>query len=175
MARILVMCTGNINRSPFTAALLQPALDGRHEVDSAGFTADGMVPPHKMIDAAKRHGVDLEHHRSTLVTEARLDAADLIVLMERSHQASLAGVSIDAPVRGFLLAELVDRLRADPPSSGLTLVDWVGAQRRTTSEVLYSRSPDIADPMGRPGRAYRRAANEMSGLARAMAQMLPTR
>jgi protein-tyrosine phosphatase len=79
----LVLCHGNICRSPFAAALLARdlALAGVL-VESAGFMGPGRPCPPEAVTAAARWGVDLAAHCSTLLTNARARAADLIVVMD---------------------------------------------------------------------------------------------
>ena len=79
---MLVVCQGNICRSPFAAELLRPRLSGRGvRVDSAGFLGPGCRSPPEAITAAARYGVDLSAHRSQLLTMPGARAADLIVVM----------------------------------------------------------------------------------------------
>jgi len=78
---ILVVCHGNICRSPYLAAVLQRALPDV-SVSSAGFVGAGRtVPEHSNVLAAQR-GLDLAGHRSRLVTRDLLDQTDLLVVMD---------------------------------------------------------------------------------------------
>src|SRR2546421_2655421 len=83
---VLVICNGNIFRSPFAAAVLRRALElrglGRVRVDSAGFAGPGRASPADAIAAAARRGVDLASHSSQLVMADLVRAADLIVVMD---------------------------------------------------------------------------------------------
>src|SRR5256886_1706448 len=85
-ASLLVICNGNIFRSPFAAAVLRRALElrglGRVRVDSAGFAGPGRASPADAIAAAARRGVDLASHSSQLVMADLVRAADLIVVMD---------------------------------------------------------------------------------------------
>jgi low molecular weight protein-tyrosine phosphatase len=80
---LLVMCHGNICRSPIAAALLDRELAPLGiEVQSAGFIGFNRPPPAEAVAAAQRHSVNLAEHRSRLVTAALVRAADLIVVMD---------------------------------------------------------------------------------------------
>ena len=92
-AYILVICSGNLFRSPFAAALLQRELarQGASEirVESAGFTGPGRRSPPRAIAAAARRGIDLAGHHSLLAIPDLVRAADLIVVMEEGHRRTI--------------------------------------------------------------------------------------
>jgi len=83
---VLVICNGNIFRSPFAAAVLRRALElrglGRVRVDSAGFAGPGRATPAGAVAAAARRAIDLSRHASQLVMADVVRAADLIVVMD---------------------------------------------------------------------------------------------
>ena len=85
VSRILVVCQGNICRSPFAELLLaqsRPDLDVR----SAGIAASGNDPVQPGARrVAEAMGFDLAPHRSTPLTEVEVEWADLIVGMEGRH------------------------------------------------------------------------------------------
>jgi len=87
---IVVVCHGNICRSPLAAALLRRALgpDGIR-VESAGFIGPNRPPPRDAVSAAARRGVDLSDHRSRLLTADLVNAADLLVVMEPEQQRTV--------------------------------------------------------------------------------------
>lgn len=89
---MLVVCHGNICRSPYAAAILARAVAG-HEldglrVDSAGFIGPGRRPPGEARAVAKRRGIDMSDHVSKVVTPDVIRASDLVVVMDpRQRQA----------------------------------------------------------------------------------------
>jgi protein-tyrosine phosphatase len=86
----LVVCHGNICRSPFAAALLRRAWSrSRIRVDSAGFLGPGRPPPAEAVAVGARYGLDLSAHRSQLLTAERVRAADLIVVMDVAQQRAV--------------------------------------------------------------------------------------
>ena len=89
--RVLVLCHGNICRSPYVAArLVERAVPGG-EVRSAGFYPEpDRSTPDDVQQVARRRGVDLSAHRSRVVTEPDLAWADAIILMDHRNYASLA-------------------------------------------------------------------------------------
>jgi protein-tyrosine-phosphatase len=90
VGEILVLCQGNICRSPYAAEVLGARLGGHGIlVRSAGFLGPGRSPPPHAITAARIRGVDLAPHRSCTVAPPLLRAADLIVVMEPAHRSRL--------------------------------------------------------------------------------------
>ena len=95
--KILMVCTGNICRSPtaegvLRAALERAGLEGRCEVDSAG-THDyhvGDPPDRRAVAHARRRGYDLSSLRARQVADADFEAFDLILAMDAGHLAQLA-------------------------------------------------------------------------------------
>jgi protein-tyrosine phosphatase len=77
----------------------------RVEVASAGTAAgEGNPATDHSIEVAARDGVDLGPHRSRRVTPEMLQAADLVLVMERSHVGSVQSLGAD-PRRTFVLSE----------------------------------------------------------------------
>jgi protein-tyrosine phosphatase len=88
--RILLVCLGNICRSPTAEAALREALAeagmDHVEVDSAG-TGDwhvGQPPDRRMTAAAARDGLELGGTART-VTRADFETADLLLVMDRQN------------------------------------------------------------------------------------------
>jgi protein-tyrosine-phosphatase len=88
--RVLVLCYGNIYRSPFVAQALRQAMPGGLDVRSAGFHAKtGRPSPEAHVRMSQTVGVDLSAHRSSLVSAEDLTWADLIIFMDRHNWARL--------------------------------------------------------------------------------------
>lgn len=91
MRRILLVCTGNICRSPLAEALMRRALepypDLEAEVVSAGTGAwEGAPASEGAYLVAMEHGLDLSAHRARLLTRDLVRASDLILTMARHHR-----------------------------------------------------------------------------------------
>ena len=79
---ILVVCMGNICRSPIAERILQKKLPG-HRVSSAGINAlAGKDADFQAIKTALKHGVVVAGHTARQLTPEMCNAADLILVME---------------------------------------------------------------------------------------------
>lgn len=169
---ILVVCTGNLNRSPLAAALLRRQLGDHVHVASAGLACGGVASPSPMVRAARRLGVDLSKHRSIQVTPDALAAATLVLCMDRSHPVELAELSPAACSNSFLLTEAEARF-ADIEHDSLPEVVSEAASRRSAQDFVSPPYPAVDDPMGRRRRQYRRMADEVSQLVTDLVQVVP--
>ncbi len=123
--RILVVCTGNLCRSPMAAAFLRARLacdEARlgWRVDSAGIwvTESRPASPYAIAEMAQR-GLDLSTHRSRPVTREAIAEADLILVME-THQAEALKAAFPACApRIRLLSEMIgERFDVSDPYGG---------------------------------------------------------
>ncbi len=90
MKNILVLCTGNICRSPTGEYLLRKELGEDYTVKSAGLGALVDFPADSMAAAvAAKNGIDLSPHRAIQVTMDMLKWADLVLVMEAGQKSEL--------------------------------------------------------------------------------------
>jgi len=75
--KILFLCTGNSCRSQMAEGWARVLGSDRVEVASAGIETHGLNP--RAVAVMAEAGVDIAHHRSTRVTPAMVDEADLVV------------------------------------------------------------------------------------------------
>jgi protein-tyrosine phosphatase len=95
-AKVLVVCHGNIYRSPLVAVRLGELLGPGRVITSAGFHPKGeRLSPAEHIDMSARHGMDLSQHRSRVVSDEDFARADLIVLMDQRNWVSLQRAGAD--------------------------------------------------------------------------------
>lgn len=82
---ILVVCIGNICRSPTGERLLKRAMPEKN-VASAGLKAMAGRPADEMASSvADEHGVSLREHVARQLTSAMCRDNDLILVMEKKH------------------------------------------------------------------------------------------
>lgn len=147
---LLVICHGNICRSPVAAALLRRALESdRIAVESAGLIGFNRPSPPDALAAATCHGLDLSDHRSSLVTAERARSADLIVVMEVSQQRRICERFGRRPGDILILGDLdplpvETRTIRDPVNDGREIFDQVYERiARCVRELV-----DILSPSG---------------------------
>lgn len=110
--RLLVLCFGNICRSPFAAALLARRLAAVRPdiaVAQAGFLArEGRPSPPTAVEQAAALDVDLSAHASRYASDAELAAADAILMFDGNNIAELARRGLGAGQRVALLGDFLD-------------------------------------------------------------------
>lgn len=94
--RVLMVCLGNICRSPtaegvLRAALAEQQLDHCVEVDSAGTAAwhVGKAPDARSQAHARERGLELSHLRARQVSEADFEHFDYLLAMDQQNLADL--------------------------------------------------------------------------------------
>lgn len=175
VAEILVVCMGNICRSPFAEVLLDDAarrLRGPeapvwiHSAGIRGLGGHSAMP--EMLDEASARGLDLSRHVARGVTVASLVEPDLVLAMtaaQRDHLTSLAPAAAPRTFSLKQLAELVDEI--DSPDGAASLAQRVRAvaaradRARQAGNGQGVTDHDVADPYGMGRDVYRRIAGEI--------------
>lgn len=105
--RVLVVCVGNVCRSPVAEFVLRQHLSGRDViVESAGIAAiDGARIEPRALAVLDRHGIDADAHVARRLDRTMLDAADLVLVMERSHLEFIRSQVPSSAGKTFLLGK----------------------------------------------------------------------
>jgi protein-tyrosine phosphatase len=115
--RIMIVCIGNICRSPTAEHLLRVALAPSDiVVSSAGLSA----LKNKPIEATARavleeHGNVLTEHSGSQLTAASINEADLILVMEQQHIGGVLSLAPEARGKVFLLGKWQDNREIKDP------------------------------------------------------------
>ena len=82
--KILMVCLGNICRSPLSEGILRSKISEKHTVASAGTISfhEGEHPDERSTKTAQEHGVDISHQRANYFTEKHLEGFDKIFGMD---------------------------------------------------------------------------------------------
>ena len=171
MAAILVVCSGNICRSPIEEGLLRRALDRRLDgaaptVGSAGTIAvDGAAAMPESVEAARERGIDIRGHAARRLTAELLGVGR----PRRRHGGRASGRrrSTSCPhaaARTFTLKELTRLLETEPtadPERPLEVRVGDAADARARGVGANRFDEDVVDPLGMPLETYRAIAWEL--------------
>ena len=177
---ILVVCTGNICRSPLAEQLLRAGTQEWPEVTVASAGTMAMVDK-PMTDQAKAlsgefGGAGAETHRARDLTEAQLGDADLVLALSREHRRAIVQLYPRATRHTFTLREfarlvagILDedleraaRLDASDLVGRLNELVEVAASRRGLVEPPDSLDDDnVIDPYRQTDEVYRQSAEQL--------------
>jgi len=173
MTGILVVCTGNICRSPIAEGALKSELrtrfgDGAPEVSSAGTAGwEGSSATPEAVQAAAERELDISDHTARKLRPEMIRAADLLVAMAAGHRESVIAVDPEAEGRTFTLKELV-RLTEHMPEaeegSEVATLPLRISQADALRKSGFKGNPmdeDIPDPLGLPIETFRAIAWEI--------------
>ena len=113
---ILVLCYGNICRSPAAAYALRALLPDHITVDSAGIGALVGRPADDTVKGlmAKR-GIDVSAHRAKQVDRTLLSQFDLVLVMEQAHIESITQIAPEARGKTKLLGAWIGNKEIPDP------------------------------------------------------------
>lgn len=95
--RILVVCLGNICRSPLAEGILAHQLDTLATVESAGTAGYhiGSPPDHRSVAVAKEKGLDISSQRARQFRSSDFKIYDHILVMDRQNYADVIEMAPD--------------------------------------------------------------------------------
>ena len=117
--KILMVCLGNICRSPLAEGILQSKVGEKHVIESAG-TGDwhvGEQPDRRAIATAKKYGVDISDQRAMHFNALFFDEFDLIFAMDKQNSIDLQNLARTEEERQkikLILKEGLDRAHNVP-------------------------------------------------------------
>ena len=112
---ILIVCTGNICRSPIGERPFQHYLDSK-KIDSAGVGAlVGHAADEMASTVSKNHGISLDGHKGKQFDSDLAREYDLILVMEKHHIEKVSSISPEARGKTFLLGHWLNKLEIPDP------------------------------------------------------------
>lgn len=174
LGRILVVCTGNVCRSPFIERILQGGLDaswgpGQMQVGSAGTGAlvGRPMDPQAAAQLAAYDGSD-EGFVARDLTAALVADAGLVLTATRRHRGQVASLHPRALRYVFTFREFADLVSglepANPPETPKTHLENVVAAAagcRSERPVLSDQDADIVDPYQRGAGVFVQMSDEI--------------
>ena len=180
---VLMVCTGNMYRSPAAELLLRQRLgpgSGIRLVSAGTRPVPGLGVAAPMARLLAAEGIDLSGFKSRVVDEGSVHDADLVLGMTREHRASAVSLWPGA-VRGcFTLKESarllehvddrhLDAVAAPTPADRLAALTELAGRRRTPAAP---EADDIPDPDSGPSGTTLRAFTEVKDAVERIAARL---
>jgi protein-tyrosine phosphatase len=159
-----MLCTGNAARSVMAGVMLEAAGRPLRIVTAGTHVVENQPTSRRTRDALVALGLDASAHRSRQLTEADLDAADLVVAMAAEHVGYIRRRHPSAADRTATLPWLAAQLPAGPAP----LADRVAAM--DLAHVDPADQGDVEDPAGGEEETYAACAAHLSRL---MAELAP--
>lgn len=88
--KVLMVCLGNICRSPLAQGILEKKIKAKHKrafIDSAGISNfhQGQAPDLRSQQAATKNGIDISHQHARQITKNDFDTFDYIYAMDEKN------------------------------------------------------------------------------------------
>jgi len=179
---MLMVCTGNIGRSPMMERIMRSTLEGRgvaaqFDVTSAGtWGQQGHEMEPGALLALTELGIDTSGFAASPLTENAVAATDLVLVATREHRSEVVNLVPAAVRRTFTLHELARIAGAAPPRDGTRIassdrsataqvrdaVAWAAQVRGSVPRPEVDDDDDLADPLGAPDEVYRARAGAIA-------------
>ena len=114
---ILVVCAGNICRSPTAEYILKDKLQGKSiRVSSAGLTAlEGKSADATAVELAQQQKIDMSAHKGRQLNSSLVADNSVILVMEQRHLSDLCNRYPQARGKTFLLGKWLDEKEIPDP------------------------------------------------------------
>ncbi len=185
--RVHFVCTANRCRSPIAEYLLRDAIakrwgdpdSSRWVISSSGVSTDGgRSMDLRALEVLAERGVDGSDFSSRRLTPVVARDADLVLAATREHRGQIASLQPAALGRmftmnqfGYLLSAAPQAVDTDPVTAGFDLIDRAKAAR--SQLPARTGEDDLADPVGRTIKDFRRCADILQADIQSILSKLP--
>lgn len=112
---ILVVCTGNICRSPIGERMLRKNFPDK-KIDSAGTGAMINMPADpSAVRVATKHDLSLDGHKAVQFNSSLAREYDLILVMEKSHLEQISKIAPESRGKTMLLGHWLEQREIPDP------------------------------------------------------------
>lgn len=112
---ILVVCTGNICRSPIAERILKNGLPGKNILSAGvGAMVDHPADPSAVI-ISEINNLSLEGHSAKQLTDAMSKEFDLILVMDKQHIEKISRIAPEARGKTMLLGHWIGNKEIPDP------------------------------------------------------------
>ncbi|WP_307712299.1 low molecular weight phosphatase family protein [Streptomyces sp. V4I23] len=182
--RVLVVCTGNLYRSPLAECLLRQRLLNARQRIRFGSAGTQALPGTPMAATAAsfllERGADPSAASSRRLTKELVESADLLLGAATDHREAAVRLSpVWALARAFTLCEFARLVRAedasgvvDPAARFAALVRGAAARRGAAGE--HPGDDDIDDPLGAPPLEVQECLVQIEGVVERIAAAVRT-
>jgi protein-tyrosine phosphatase len=117
--KILMVCLGNICRSPLAEGVMQHLIDSEGlgwEVDSAGTGSYhiGTKPDLRSIAVAKKNGIEISNQKARKLEKADLKNFDIIYAMDESNYGNIVALAENSEEEAKIKMLIPDESVPDP-------------------------------------------------------------
>jgi protein-tyrosine phosphatase len=118
--KILMICLGNICRSPLAEGILRSKISKKNTVDSAGTGGwhAGELPDKRSVAIAKSKGLDITNQRARQFKISDFDTFDCIYVMDKSNYKDVIALAPNETAKSkvkMILNELYPEKNTDVP------------------------------------------------------------
>ena len=123
--KILMVCLGNICRSPLAEGIMRSKLTKEYYIDSAGTGGwhAGEAPDKRSIQTARNHGIDISKQSARKFTITDFDSFDIIYVMDQSNYKDVINLAPNGAAKSKVQLLLDNSKEVPDPYYG-TLEDF---------------------------------------------------
>lgn len=128
--KILMVCLGNICRSPLAEGLLKKKVPESFEVDSAGTSGqhEGENPDKRSVETAQKYGLDISQQKSRPINASDFEYFDRIYCMDKNNFRDVLALAENDEQREKVSLIVADGEVPDPYFGGMEGFEKVYAQ-----------------------------------------------